>query len=547
MKRIHHLGTGVGLAILVLLLLGASPPAPPAAELGSVDFPTSAKSADAQARFLRGVLYLHSFTFEAAEAEFRAASDLEPGFAMAYWGEALSHNHPLIAERDVELPRGVLARLGATREARLAAAPTARERGFLEAVEILFGEGSEAERVMAYSEAMRRHAEAFPLDDEVQAFYAVSLLGTVRIDGDHDFRRRMRAGAIAAEIFSKYPNHPGAAHYVIHSFDDPIHAPLALQAAYRYAEIAPDSAHALHMPSHIFIQHGMWKEVVSSNTASYESAYRLWLTRDGLTETQQYYNDIYVWHALDWGQYGSLQLGDYDTALRTIEQLQPIADKSRAGMAKHGPAQMFARYVVESERWGEAAALTLEGAGPPTLFAIGLAAARTGDLERARAADRALRAAHAEHADSANDRMRLPLAVQAKELEAVVAQAEGDTKRAVAAMHEAIAFAEKMEAPRGAPRPIKPPYELLAELLLEQGQVADARSEFSKSLERRPNRTLSLRGAGRAAERAGDTAAAREYYDALLANLGSDPTHPGVREAKAFLDGAGASPVAQRH
>ncbi len=531
---------------LVLLAAVAHAVSPRVAELGSVEFPTSARNADAQAHFLRGVLYLHSFTFEAAEAEFRAAADLEPDFAMAYWGEALSHNHPLIAERDAGLPRAVLARLGPTPEARLAAARTERERGFLEAVEILFGEGSEEERVLAYAEAMRRHAERFPDDDEVQAFYAVSLLGTVRIDGDPEFRRRMRAGAIAADIFREHPNHPGAAHYVIHSFDDPVHAPLALSAAHRYALIAPDSAHALHMPSHIFIQHGMWEEVVRSNRASYDSAWRLWQTRDALTDTQRYYNDIYVWHALDWGQYGSLQLGDVAEARRVIELLKPVAEKSQASMAQHGPAQMQARVIVEAELWDEAAALSLDAASPDTLFAAGLGAARSGDLPRARRAAKALRSVYETRVASAGEGKTRPLAIQTLELDAALAHAEGEPDRALATLREALAIAEAMEAPRGAPRPIKPPFELLAEILLEEGRVADARVEFDRSLERRPNRTLSLRGAGRAAERDGDAVAAREHYGALLANLDTQRAHPGYREAKTFLDSQAGTPVAQR-
>ncbi len=538
----HPIAT-IAIALLAASTLGASPPV---VELGSVEFPTSARSAEAEAHFLRGVLYLHSFTFEAAEAEFRAASALEPDFAMAYWGEALSHNHPLIAERDAALPRAVLGRLAPSTEARLAAAPTPRERGFIEAVEILFGDGSEDERVLAYADAMGRHAARFPDDDEVQAFYAVSLLGTVRIDGDPEFRNRMKAGAIAGDIFREHPNHPGAAHYVIHSFDDPVHAPLALTAAHRYAAIAPDSAHALHMPSHIFIQHGMWAEVVRSNTASYESAWRLWQRRDTLTDTQRYYNDVYVWHALDWGQYGSLQLGDVAAARRAIELMEPVAAKSEASMAKYGPAQMHARVIVEAERWDEAAALSLEDAPPDTLFAAGLGATRSGDLDRARAAATALRAAYEAREMSAGESATRPLAIQTLELEAALAHADGDTDRAVATMREALAIAEVTEAPRGAPRPIKPPFELLAEILLEEGRVAEARSEFARSLDRRPNRTLSLRGAGRAAERDGDALAAREYYGALLANLAAHRAHPGYREAKAFLDANAGTPVAQR-
>ena len=241
------------IACFVLATALAATPALAAEDLGTIDFPTSAESKEAQELFLRGVLLLHSFTFEAAEKTFIEAREIEPDFFMAYWGEALSHNHPLLAERNPDLPRQVLSRLGPTRDARLAKAPTEREKGFMEAVEILFGEGSEEERTVAYAEAMGRLAAKYPDDDEVQAFYSVSMLGRVRFGHDKDFRLRMKAGSIAENIYrDESQTIPGAAHYVIHSFDDPVHAPLALTAAYRYAEIAPGrGTRASHAVSHL--------------------------------------------------------------------------------------------------------------------------------------------------------------------------------------------------------------------------------------------------------------------------------------------------------
>lgn len=489
-KRRRALG-----AVSVIFWLIVATPA--GAELGTVDFPTSARSPEAQSHFLRGVLLLHSFTFELAEAAFREASHAEPDFVMAYWGEALSHNHPLIAERDADLPRAVLKRLAPTRAARAAKAKTEREKGLLGAVETLFSEGGEKERSLAYAEAMGELAAGYPDDHEIQAFYAVALLGTVRLTEDKDFRTRVRAGAIAENIFRENPNHPGAAHYVIHSFDDPVHAPLALRAAYRYADIAPDSAHALHMPSHIFIQHGMWDRVVASNQASYDSAIRLWQKRDGLSDTQKYYNDIYVWHALDWGQYGSLQLGRYEEAKQAIERLRPVAEKSEVAPTVNGLAEMYARYIVESEAWE---VLPIDDAIAPQIFASGMSAARMGNLEAAAAAERKLSRLVAEHSGEALEKKNLPLAIQAAEIGALVALAKGNGDEAIARMDEAVALSGQMDAPRGAAKPIKPAHELYGEILLELGRADAAATHFETCLQLMPKRALSLRGLARATE-----------------------------------------------
>ena len=313
------------------------------ANVGSLEFPTSG-SPDAQQSFLRGVAILHSFGWKQAIEQFQAAQHLDPDFAMAYWGETLCYNHPLFARApDDDSPRAVLRRLGATREERLAKAPTDREKGFLEAVEILWGDGDYDDRRVAYMEAMGRLHDRYPDDPEVATFYAVALLSASRALGDQTLRLEMRAGAVALEVFGANPNHPGAPHYAIHAFDDPIHAPLALPAALRFAEIAPAVAHARHMPTHIFIQHGMWDLVSSHNQSSYDAARALWQPGDSVGATV---------HPLDWGQYGDLQRGDYAKARTWIERLEMVAEQSDgAARAASSLPRLRARYVVETEQW----------------------------------------------------------------------------------------------------------------------------------------------------------------------------------------------------
>ena len=485
---------------------------------------------------MHGVLLLHSFTFEAAEKTFKEALAAEPDFFMAYWGEALSHNHPLLAERSSDLPRGVLKRLGPTREARLAKAPTEREKGFLAAVEFLFGGGSEEERATAYSEAMSKLAANYPDDVEVQVFYAVSLLGRVRFTRDKDFRIRMKAGAIAENIYRENPDHPGAAHYVIHSFDDPVHAPLALTAAYRYAEVAPDAAHALHMPSHIFIQHGMWDRVVKSNDASYDSAIRLWRKRDGLTDTEKFYNDVYIGHALDWGQYGQLQRGDYEKAMKSVELLKPVAATSKTPMVENTVKTMAARYIVESEQWKSA--MLAEDATGAEIFATGMSAVKLGETETAEKAEAKLRAMYDERKAKDGEARTRSLGIMATELAALVKLAEGRGDEAMALMKEATAIAENMGMPAGAATPIKPAHELYGEILLELGKADEAAEQFETSLSRMQNRTLSLRGMARAAKKSGDAEAARESYEKILEILGDYPKNLSYQEAKGFVSDA---------
>ncbi|MCZ6853288.1 MAG: hypothetical protein O7G86_05140, partial [Gammaproteobacteria bacterium] len=266
----------LGVTLLFLLSTPSLSLASNLDDVGALSFPNSG-APEAQAHFLRGVGILHSFGWKQAIIEFKAAQALDPDFALAYWGESLCYNHPLIREQDLDTPRAVLNRLAPTLDERLSMARTDRERGFMLAVEALFfGEGNTGERRLAYMEAMRTLHDNYPDDDEVAAFYAVSLLSAAGPAGGEGHRLNVLAGSIGLEISARNPRHPGAVHYTIHAFDDPVHAPLALPADWVFADIAAAVSHARHMPTHIFIQHGMWEQVSLSNQSAYEAAVALW-------------------------------------------------------------------------------------------------------------------------------------------------------------------------------------------------------------------------------------------------------------------------------
>ncbi len=473
------------------------------AALGHVDFPNSG-APEAQEAFIRGVLLLHSFEYDDAAEAFREAQRLDPDFALAYWGEAMTYNHPLWAQQDAAAARAVLARLGPTPEARAAKAPTAREQAYLAAVEVLYGAGDKRARDHAYAEVMRRLHEAYPDDLEAAAFYALAILGTSH-DG-RDFRTYMRAAAVADRVFEANPRHPGAAHYLIHAFDDPIHAPLGLPAARAYAQIAPAAAHALHMPSHIFVALGMWDDAVAMNEASWKAAYER-VERKGLPLDDRNY------HALWWLHYGLLQQGRYAEARRILGVMEADAAASGSRRTRYHLARMRAAHLVETRRWdGDAAALAVDltGLDPATVaahhLADGMRAVATGDLAAARAAREAIRAVED---GPAAGQGREKAAIMGLELEALIRHAEGQTEAALAMLAEAAEREAALPYEYGPPDIVKPSHELYGELLLAAGRPAEARARFEEALERAPRRALSLLGLARAAEAAGDAEAAR--------------------------------------
>ena len=488
--------------LALALLLGSTPYSlrAQASTLGKIDFPTSG-SAQAQSCFVRAVAALHSFWFEEAADQFRACTKAEPDFMMGYWGEAMTYNHPLWAQQDADSARKVLAQITDTPKL------TAREKAFIGAVRALYGQGDKLTRDIAYSKAMEKIAHDYPDDMEAACFYALSLLGTVR-PGDKGFSRQMRAGAIALDVYQKNPNHPGAAHYIIHAFDDPEHAILALPAARRYAEIAPEAHHARHMPAHIFLQLGMWPEEISSNISAWQASVN-WVEKKGLSISLRDYHSLY------WELYGFLQQGQYAKAEKLLAQKRQDLIDTKGKSAAYA-AEMGAAYLIETQRWDLAGKIFsmvgVEGieasagggadaehmahksspANSVVAFTKGYAAAATGAE-----ADREIAALDTLAKGITNPEMRYRsklLEIQKLELEALAASKKGDKDKAIAAMKKAVELEETNSPPSGPPEVIKPPHELYGEILLQAGRPQEAAQMFAVSLSREPNRARSVLG-----------------------------------------------------
>ena len=532
--------TFVAITILFLAALTCrSPQAAEYSELGSIDFPTSA-SPEAQEHFITGMLLLHSFEFDDAREAFLEAQKVEPDFAMGYWGEALTHNHLLWSRQNLDGGREAMERLGPTPEARIAKASTEREKDYIRTLDVLYGEGTKQERDIAYRDAMLRLAEKYPDDLEAASLAAVATLATSH--GGRDYRIYMRAAAIVEEVFAKNPNHPGAAHYLIHSYDDPVHAPLGLRAARVYAKIAPAATHALHMPSHIFTSMGMWDDVVASNEDS-------WAASDSRVKRKNLSIDERSYHALKWLEYGYLQQGRYQDAREQLAIME--ADTAATGSEKTRShlVSVRAHYRIEARRW-DSESIEVDTSGlslsstTTDLFTRGLTAVRTNKvsvakpllaelnrtIEDKRKNDKKLK--------HSTDPMELPpqqrrAHVLARELEGAIHLAQGRAGKAVELLERATELEDTLSLSYGPPDPVKPSHELLGEVLLELKRPREAAEQFEKALDRAPKRALSLLGLARAQSQSGDHAAARQTY----ADLGqvwqkADPDLPELDEVK---------------
>jgi tetratricopeptide (TPR) repeat protein len=514
-------------------------------QVGTVDFPTSATPA-AQAEFLRGVAILHSFGFEDAIEAFQKAQALEPDFALAYWGEAMAHNgNPLTSPTEQDLPaaRKALSKLGRTREERVLKAKTEREKMWMEAVETLYGEGDKEARDWAYADRMEEIVSNYPDDLEARAFHALALLGTVRRAGN-DFRQQMKAAAVAEEIFREHPTHPGAAHYIIHAFDDPLHAPLALYAADRYAEIAPDVEHALHMPSHIYVQLGLWEKTVMANRRAYGASVE-WVRAKGLSDTQRDF------HALAWMEYGYLERGQLAKAKECIEEIRPLAERGETTTRIQATfANMKARYMLETGDWNaypipvEELLKARQAGDLYLLLAAGFKAVNQNDLAMANRIERRL--AELEGQETAGlksyfqgqvtlEDLKVSTSVAKLELAALIRLVKGEHGEAVRLMEEAMAKEKSMHPAYGPPEPIVPPFELYGYVLLESGHAEKALPVFEQMLVKMPNRSLARLGAARSAEKLGRREVASEHYRALMEMWASGEKTRRLEEAERYL------------
>ena len=485
-----------------------------AQQLGTITFPTSGASA-AQPAFLEGVKDLHNFQFDEAAVAFQKAEQLDPDFAMAYWGEAMSHNHPLWAEVDVPAAQKALEKLAPTPEARVAKAKSEKEKAYLGALNQLFyGSDDKLARDTAYSQAMAKMYQRWPDDHEVDVLYALSLLGTVR-PGDPGFRRQALAAAICLQVFQENPNHPGAPHFIIHAFDDPDHAILALRAARAYAKIAPSAAHALHMPSHIFLRLGMWQDVINSNVAAYQSSIAL-IQRLHLPEGREDF------HTLSWLQYAHLMVGNFDEAKKDLNLAMAAADRNPGNRnVRQGYQAMRARYILETGQWEKIPLQTTEAApasGSPMYgmnmgdddwwtFIAGYSAAKLGDSATAGQAAARLHAM-AEKA-GANSYDAKFFAIMEKELAAEADLARGQKDDAMRVAKEAADIDRTLAPPSGPPDPIKPGLELYGDVLLATGHAKEAAAIYEEQLLRTPNRTSSVKALAEAKSKLVTVAAAK--------------------------------------
>jgi len=453
------------------LLLAVAMPLAADEHLGAIVFPNSGK-AEAQEAFLRGVLLLHNFAYPQAARAFEEAEGIDPNFALAYWGEAMTYNHPIWYEVDVDRGRAALKKMPRQPS-------DARETMWIGAVTAFYSEqGNAAVRNAAYEKAMAQLAAAYPNDVEAQVFHALAVLGTVE-RGESDARKRIRAAALLEPVVAAHPDHPGALHYLIHAYDDPLHAPLGLRAAQRYASVASAAPHALHMPSHIFVQLGMWPEAAKANEAAYALS-KEWVAREHAPGDKR---DL---HSLAWLQYVYLQQRRPAEARRLLDEVPP---KEGEGMReRHTRESMQARYAIESGDWG---AFDFAGAHEPAaIFARGLRAIAANDAAEAARAVKELQAAAGE--SGALEARTAETMLQ--ELRASMAMARGDAAGALRIAAEAAQTEETLGVPSGPPDTFKPAHELYGELLLRAGKKKEAAEQFRIELTRTPNRAASLAG-----------------------------------------------------
>ena len=480
----------VAAAAAVCLLSGSVSAQAPESQ-GEVAFANSG-APDAQASFQRGVGLLHNFQYPQAVKAFEEAQRADPGFVMAYWGEAMAENYTVWMEQQPDKARAALAKLGPNRAARLAKAKTPRERGFLEAVEALYGEGSKEQRDFAYSQRMEQLYRAYPRDVDVASFYALSLLGLAH--KGRDFGLYMRSAAILEEAFPAHPRHPGVIHYLIHSYDDPVHAPLGLRAARVYGEVAPGSHHAQHMTSHIFIALPDWLATIAANRKAMEI-----VNRDRAAEGKA---PAACGHYLEWEHYAYYQVGQAAKAANVLSGCRSAAAKELAQGKQTERTNQLASYAMMRAQWivdvrsapAEASLEVDAEKRPAEAFSLAY-----GDLLLARGNTTAAASAEARLKTIA---AKVPLAdmhpLASKAQQIVLHQARGLSaiaagrrEEGVAALHKAAEIERTMEVPFGPPLVEKPSFELLAEELLAAGRRDEAAEAFRQALKLAPGRKLS--------------------------------------------------------
>ncbi|MEK6280390.1 MAG: hypothetical protein AABN95_08570 [Acidobacteriota bacterium] len=524
-------------------------------KLGRVNFIVSCNP-KAQRQFNRAVAWLHSFEYEEAEKAFTEVSLTDPRCGMGYWGIAMSNYHPLWAPPTAAQ---VQTAWSAVEKAKAASARTGREREYIAAIEVFYKDADRLDhgsRAVAYSKAMEQLHLRNPSDREAAVFYALTLVATGMMSNDKSYAREKKAAQILNRVLAREPQHPGVTHYMIHSYDFPALAHLALPAARSYAKLAPASAHAQHMPSHIFTRLGLWSEAVRSNLDANASA-KAHAVRNRLPG---------AWdeqlHAMDYLAYAYLQGAQDRQAWGVLDELNKIKKvEPESFKVAHAAAAIPARYALERRRWDEAAKLTLR---PGTLgtfpwqrfswaeahihFARAIGAARNGDTVSARQdVDKLAAIQQALVSVKGDYDWAKQVDIQRQVASAWLAHAEGKHEESLRLMRAAADLDDATEKHPVTPGAILPAREQLGELLLEVKQPTAALQEFETSLLSSPNRFNGLYGAARSAKLAADQKKAKTYYGKLVVLCRqADGIRPEIEEAKAFLAGVNVKDSASR-
>jgi hypothetical protein len=507
--------------------------------LGNVEFATSCSSA-VQPQFNRAVALMHSFQFGVAISGFNSILNTEPSCSIAYWGIALSSwGNPFSA--GLKSPTQLQEGLSAINRAQAAPPMSPRERAYIDAVAHLYTDAARIDqrsRQLAYESAMGSVSAAYPKDNEAAIFYALALASAAD-PADKTYAKQLKAGAILEGLFAKYPDHPGLAHYIIHTYDVPPLAGRAIAAAQRYAQIAPSTPHALHMPSHTFTRVGDWQSSIDANIASAAAARNAAQVPDEL-------------HAMDYMVYAYLQTAQDNAASHLVEAASqsfarfdpaaPITGAASPAAAYFAHAAIPARFFLERQAWADAANLEPLATSFPytdaiTYFARGIGAAHQSNRPAAHSAIATLAQLRDKLIAINEDYWANQVDIQRQEVSAWLAFVDGDHERALAEMRTAAEQEDRTEKNVVTPGPLAPARELLAQLLLQSNRPTEALKEFESTLTREPNRFRSLYGAAQSARLAGDLPRAQGYFRKLLkiAERADQPGRPEIAEARKWV------------
>ena len=497
-------------------------------EIGSVHFATSCAT-PVQADFQRAVALLHSFQYEQARIGFQAIAKQDPQCAMARWGIAMSHYHGLWENGDTGAGREAIKK---AQQIASTASVSARERAYIDALAEIYREDDNNGYVhgQAFERKMAELQASYPDDSEAAIFHAL-MLDIIAPKTDKAFANQRKCVEILNPIFARQPSHPGVAHYIIHCSDNPVLAEAALPAARKYAAIAPASAHANHMPSHIFTRVGSWDESIKSNLRSAELAKQAETTfTNGEARDQRL-------HAMDYVEYAYLQAGrvkDAQAILDEMRSLSPVRGLTLTGT--YAQAAVPARYTLELSKWEDASHLEVSAEGVPwaqaiTWMAVGLGASHSKNLARAAEAEKNLARLRDAATEQKNTYWSSQIEVQRQEVAAWIMQASGKSAEAIATMRSAAELEESMDKSPVTPGAVVPARELLAELLQEQARPKEAITEHEVVLKTAPNRFNALWGAASSAEGAGNAAVASKYFR-KLADIGVGSERPELDTAR---------------